>query len=87
MKVEIRYDGAYPSLCSGTLVVQIEERIVQFPDYCLSSGGDVSIDEEWSEEGEWSIKEWPENFPEKLKQVVLDKVNEVIPHGCCGGCT
>lgn len=89
MKIEIRYNGAYPNLCSGDLVVIIDDTEWEFPDYCLCSGGSVWFDDEWNENvesGEWEITKWPENFPEEYKPWVLSAVNEDIPHGCCGGC-
>ena len=89
-KIEIAYDGSYPNLCRGELIVTInDEKEWIFPDYCLSSGGDVSFDDDWNEdvtEGEWSIEEWPKNFPEDKKEAVLEAVNETVPFGCCGGC-
>ena len=89
MNIKIEYNGSYPNLCRGRLVVTIDEKRWTFSDYCLSSGGCVSFDDDWNEdvsEGDWSISEWPENFSEELKDPVLDAVNSVIPLGCCGGC-
>jgi len=87
--MEIKYDGAYPNLCAGTLIVIINEKEWIFPSYCMSSGGSVSFDSDWCgnvTSGEWDISEWPEGFPEELKQDVLDTVNSEISYGCCGGC-
>lgn len=89
MHILIWYKGKYPNLCSGELIININGIPWVFPDYCLVSGGSVSFDEDWQEEvtrGDWSIGEWPENFPEEWKSVVLEKINNEIPHGCCGGC-
>jgi hypothetical protein len=89
MDIQIQYNGEYPNLCSGHLVVTIDGKEWDFGTFCLASGGSVSFDSEWNEhvtEGEWSIDEYPEGFPEELKQAVLDAVNEEIPYGCCGGC-
>ena len=88
-QIHIRYDGAFPNLCSGTLIVTINDEQWVFPDYCMSSGGSVWFDEGWDEHvehGEWSIKEWTDKFPKNMKKAVLNKINEEIPHGCCGGC-
>jgi hypothetical protein len=55
----------------------------------MSSGGSVWFDKGWDEhveDGEWSIKEWPDKFPKNMKKAVIDKINEEILHGCCGGC-
>ena len=89
MNIKIEYDGSYPNLCSGTLVVHIDEVRYDFADYCLSSGGSVWFTEDWDEqveEGDWSIHDWPVDFPEEFKEEVMASVNSEIPLGCCGGC-
>ena len=89
MDIEIKYDGSYPNLCSGNLVVVIDGEEWKFPPYCLSSGGDVSFGDDRDEsvdEGPWSISDWPKDFPDALKIPVLDAINQSIEHGCCGGC-
>jgi hypothetical protein len=88
-KIEVRYNGSYPNLCSGDLVVIIDKEEWKFPSYCLSSGGSVSFDNDWSEEisnGEWSISDWPKDFPDDLKQETVEAINDSIDWGCCGGC-
>lgn len=88
-KIKVQYDGKYPNLCSGKLIVTIEDKKWIFPDYCLSSNGTVSFDDDWNAEvteGDWGITKWPNDFPELLKDDVIDAVNSHIPHGCCGGC-
>jgi len=85
----VSYDGGYPNLCSGTLVLFVLGKKVVFPDYCLHSGGSVSFDKDWNEHvssGEWSITEWPDNFPEDFKEEAVRVVNDNVPSGCCGGC-
>lgn len=89
MKIEIYYDGSFPSLCSGQLIVFLDEQEWVFPSFCLRSGGSVSFSSDWEEDvtsGEWGISKWPERFPKEMKELVLEKVNENIPQGCCGGC-
>ena len=89
MKIGIEYDGAYPNLCSGALVVTIDRKRWEFPPRCLSSGGGVWFDDGWTEHvesGPWSINKWPEGFPEDQKKAVQDALNREIPEGCCGGC-
>ena len=83
----VSYDGRYPNLCSGTLVLRIngEERV--FPEYCMHSGGCACFDEEWNDyvvQGEWSV-----DVPDDLlqyKKEIEECVNENVPFGCCGGC-
>jgi len=87
--MELEYNGTYPNLCSGQLIVTIDGKRWEFPPSCLVSGGRVWFDDGWSEHvdtGDWSIGEWPEHFPECMKYQVVELVNEEISHGCCGGC-
>lgn len=83
----VSYDGRFPNLCSGTLVLKIDgvERVL--PKHCMSSGGSVSFDSNWCEHvesGAWSV-----GVPDDLidyKQEIEDCVNANVPFGCCGGC-
>lgn len=84
----ISYDGAYPNLCSGLLVLKINGKVKEFPRYCLCSGGGVWFDDNWVEHvesGPWSI-DLPKDL-EPLREEIEKCINENIPHGCCGGCT
>lgn len=84
MNIKIEYDGEYPCLCSGTLIVYIK---YVFPEYCLNSGGSIGFSWDYNvTKGPWTITKWPKDFPENLKDKVLEKVNNEIPWGCCGGC-
>lgn len=85
----VSYDGSYPNLCSGTLILSVDGTEWKFPEYCLSSGGSVWFDDDSNEHiegGEWSIREWPDGFPEDAKDMAVQIVNENVPFGCCGGC-
>ena len=85
----ISYDGEWPNLCSGTLIVEVDGKEWTFPKYCMSSGGSVWFDKGWSEhveDGPWGISDWPDGFPEKAKEKTINLVNEEIHWGCCGGC-
>ncbi len=86
--IEIKYNGKWPSLCCGQLIVTIEGEEWEFPDYCMTSGGAICHDEEdyWSEQGPWTIDKWPVGFPDKWKLPIIEAVNEQIDEGCCGGC-
>lgn len=81
----VSYDGAWPNLCSGTLILSLDGREIQFPDYCIASGGSCTKSCR-IKKGEWSITKYPEDFPEELKDRAIELVNENVPHGCCGGC-
>lgn len=89
MDIKISYNGRYPNLCSGDLTVYVDGIEYDFPPYCMRSGGCVYENDEGyyqTDDGEWEITKWPEDFPKHLKKPVLDKINEEIPWGCCGGC-
>ena len=84
----VSYDGKYPNLCSGQLVLKINGHLRELPRYCLHSGGHVWLDIDWGdafvETGRWSI-----DLPEDLKpfRKEIEKcINKNIPHCCCGGC-
>lgn len=89
--IKIEYDGDYPCLCMGHLKVWIDDKLWDFGTYALASGGHIEMDDDWdmwAESGEWSIcgDSWPEGFPEDMKEAVINKINEEISWGCCGGC-
>lgn len=82
----ISYNGEYPNLCAGTLVLEIKGNRVELENV-LSSGGACFIDNDYNElieKGAWSV-----NVPEEYQQYteeITDLVNENVPLGCCGGC-
>ena len=88
--IKIEYDGEYPNLCSGDLTVTVDGVVLKFGNV-LVSGGSVWFTEDWDEmveDGPWTMDEdaWPKNFPANLVEEVMYRINEEIPHGCCGGC-
>lgn len=83
MDIKVKYDGAYPNLCSGNLAIIINNKEWIFPDHCLESNGDW--DDEITNE-KWSICIWPKDFPANLKSLVEKAVNNELPQSCCGGC-
>jgi hypothetical protein len=89
MEIKVEYDGEYPNLCRGDLIVYVDGKQYIFPDYCLSSGGSIYFDDDYQghiTKGKWEVYGWPEDMPDNIKQAVLNAINESIPHGCCGGC-
>mgnify|MGYP001027278592 FL=1 len=84
----VSYDGKYPNLCSGQLVLKINGQVRELPRYCLKSGGGVWFDNDWRnahvETGRWSI-DLPEDL-EPLRTKIEECINENIPYGCCGRC-
>lgn len=83
----VSYDGRFPNLCSGTLVLRVNGTERTLPKHCMRSGGSVWFDDGWSEhveEGNWSI-DLPNDL-EALRDEIEECVNANVPHGCCGGC-
>ena len=83
----VSYDGSFPNLCSGKLVLAIDGERVEFPDYCMCSGGSVWFDSDWGEHvetGAWTV-DVPKQY-EHLKDEIEECVNNNVPCGCCGGC-
>ena len=100
-EIVVKYTGRFPSLCTGRLTVIIDGREWRFSLLSLVQEGYIDYENLPSErfedleaseilscihEGPWDIKYWPEGFPEDLKEKVLEKINNSIPFGCCGGC-
>ena len=76
-------------LCESELIVSIDGEQYEFPRFFLESGGKSYYDESFNivtDIGPWSIKNWPDNFPEKHKKEVLKQLNNKLTWGCCGGC-
>lgn len=83
----VSYDGSFPNLCSGTLVLRIDGRERTFPPGSMISGGRVWFDTDWSEHvenGLWRV-EMPQDL-ESYRREIEECVNANVPHGCCGGC-
>lgn len=97
----ISYDGEFPCLCYGTLVLEIDGVVYTFGylgsnnipnsyERFWTSGGSVWFDGDWEdhvEQGEWKLV--AENLPDFLKpygKKLIKLFNERVPYGCCGGC-
>lgn len=86
----VSYDGAFPNLCNGTLVIRVDGKEYSLEPYVLESGGSVSFDDEWNEEvtqGPWKVDS--DYLPEELKPFkaeITELVNDNVEFGCCGGC-
>lgn len=82
----ISYDGKYPNLCSGTLVLEVDGKKRELP-YALCSGGSAGVDENLNAfvtYGSWSV-DLPEDL-EPYRKEIEELVNSEVPQGCCGGC-
>ena len=87
-KIEfVSYNGSYPNLCSGTLVLRIDGTEREFPPGCMNSGGRIWFDKDWREHIEYGA--WTVRVPSDLKyceEEINACVNANVIPGCCGGC-
>ena len=91
----ISYDGKYPCLCMGTLILQIDGINYSFGDEghfikFWESGGTCGFTDDWDEnvtKGEWiiNIEEIPKQF-RKYSNEIDEVFNNNVRYGCCGGC-
>lgn len=69
------------------LVLRTNGEEVEFPEYCMSSGGSVWFCDGWDEhveDGPWSVGV-PEEYAH-LQEEIESCVNDNVPWRCCGGC-
>lgn len=93
----ISYDGEYPNLCRGTLIIEVDGREYKFSPY-KKSADDDSLRSFWCSGGGLDTnyhpftKEWEidvSKLPLELQMYAdeIDRVfNERVSYGCCGGC-
>lgn len=84
----VSYDGKWPCLCNGTLIIKVDGKTYSF-DNAMISGGRICHNSDWdmwSEQGPWEIdlEEHPEL--EQYKEEITRVVNINVRQGCCGGC-
>lgn len=83
----VSYNGKFPNLCRGTLVIKVNGEEISLENY-LISGGQCWFDKDWAdhvESGDWRISTLPDGL-EPYRGEILKVVNENVPRGCCGGC-
>lgn len=85
----VSFDGKYPCLCSGNLVISVNGIQRNLGDILCSGGScyDMENMDYRAIEGDWYINE--EDLPEDLqpyKDEIEKIANENTIHGCCGGC-
>lgn len=85
----VYYDGKYPNLCHGNLILEIDGEIRELHD-CLISGGSSYMDgymDIHCKRAKWKVSNLPDDLSsQEVKECVENLVNENIPFGCCGGC-
>nr|DAK93233.1 MAG TPA: hypothetical protein [Caudoviricetes sp.] len=74
----VSYDGEFPNLCRGTLVIEVDgeewrlRRVLRSKMGCGFGGG-------------WSLRSLPDEL-EPYREEIKRCVNDNVEHGCCGGC-
>lgn len=89
----ISYNGEYPNLCSGLLVIKVNGKLYEIR-HCLYSSGQCFFDDDYNEvvtEGDWGISEYKlklNNLSELIpfREEIEKVVNDNVQKGCCGGC-
>ena len=86
----VSYDGKWPCLCSGTLIIRVNGKTYRL-DNVMDSGGCImggpSTDwDMWAEKGDWEVNLYEHPELEPYKEEITRLVNENVEHGCCGGC-
>ena len=84
----VSYDGKYPCLCMGTLIIKVNNETYSLK-HAMISGGSICTSEDWdmwATHGDWEVdlEEYPELEP--YKEEITRVVNENVRQGCCGGC-
>ena len=75
----VSYDGRYPNLCSGTLVLEVDGKKRELA-HALCSGGSVSFGRNWNAfvtSGSWSV-DLPEDL-EPYRKEIEELVNSEVP--------
>lgn len=83
----VSYNGKFPNLCRGTLVIKVNGEEISLENY-LVSGERCWFDKDrvgHVERGNWRLSQLPNDL-EQYRDEILKVVNENVPHGCCGGC-
>lgn len=83
----VSYNGKFPNLCRGTLIIRVNGEEVALKSY-LCSSGQCWFDKDLNghvETGDWRLSQLPDNL-EPYREEILKVVNENVPYGCCGGC-
>ena len=86
MNIEfVSYDGSYPTLCSGTLVIKVNGKEIAL-NHVMVSGGGCFYNDDDVDLAPWGInlEKYPELMP--YKEEITECVNSNVPYGCCGGC-
>lgn len=98
----VSYDGEYPNLCSGTLVLEIDGKKVSFGMQSLwengkkadypkfwCSGGSVGFDDDWSEivsPGPWELEACEKDYPPEIWKALPEAIEAMNDNVAWGCC-
>ena len=85
-KIDVSYDGEYPNICSGTLIIKVNDKEIYNKQYCCHSTGSVWFDDDWGEHVEDGELIWDDAkaFHEDVQKTVRRALEKC--QVCCGGC-
>lgn len=85
MKIEVFYDGKYPSVCLGRLIIKVDGKEIYNKEYCCySTGSLVWLDEDWNIESGKLVWDDAKYFSKEIQKAVSDELKKIKV--CCGGC-
>lgn len=89
----ISYDGKYPTLCGGTLILDIDNKEYWFTNCLISTGNSNfnNIDDYIVIKNKWKFNtDYNSNYQDELSSndinIIEQLINDNIEWGCCGGC-
>lgn len=81
----VSYDGEFPNLCSGTLVLEVDG--VERSAYCaIAPTGSINWLADSVTKGDWILSYRAPQWMRDREEEVLAVVNANVRKGCCGGC-
>ena len=91
----ISYNGKYPTLCYGSLILNINNTQYSF-ECALASGGKAYFPNGFTNDPVIEHGPWKKivilhstsdiNFNDEELDYIIKLINEHVAHGCCGGC-
>lgn len=81
----VSYDGAYPNLCSGTLVLEVDG-VKRSAQHALASTGCINWRDDTVIKGDRVLSAYAPQWMQGREKEILAVVNANVPKGCCGGC-
>lgn len=85
MKIEVFYDGKYPNVCLGCLIIKIDGKEIYNKEHrCYSTGSIVWLDDNWNIGSGKLVWDDAKYFSKEIQKAVSDELKKMKV--CCGGC-